>query len=104
MGLAQAAGGDVSGDKRLGIDGREANIGETALIGPACGITQDERENVHADVVVARPPDGTADQESSVAAAEVYHQRGAAGKEGFRVQRAFGWELFEGGSRPAGGV
>src|SRR5882757_9092373 len=104
VGFAKAGGRKVPGDKCLGVHGCEADVGEAALVGPPRGIPQDKRQNVHANVVVEWPPHGTTDQESPVAATEVYHQRDLASEEGFVVERAFGWELFEGGSRPASGV
>ena len=45
-------------------------VAQAALVAAPRGVADDDGQDVEAEVVVVRPPDGTADQEAAIAAAE----------------------------------
>lgn len=101
--LMNAGGRQIVADERLGVDGGEANVGEAALVGAAGRIAQYEGEDIDAEVVVSPTPDGAADEEVAVAAAEIDDEWGTAAEEGDDIKWR-GGELLEGGLGPMRGL
>ena len=99
MDLAHAARRDVLVKQLPAVAGGEADVGEAALVGTAGRVTQDEGQDVDAEVVMLGPPNGAAEQEPAVAAAEIENDRGLPAEERFPVEPA-GRQLLEGGLGP----
>src|SRR6266496_2748913 len=69
--LGDAARRHVLLNELQGAADGEAEIGQAALIAPASSITDHQRQNVKAEVIVRRPPDSTANQKSAIAASQI---------------------------------
>src|SRR5262249_24668543 len=78
----------------------ETHVGQAALIGPAGGVTDDDRQRIGAEVVMIWPPNGVTGPETPVAAAQVKDHRAAPAEQLFPVDTAFGGEFFETRLRP----
>src|SRR5437763_1413217 len=100
MDLGDAARLDPALEEFSTAGDRETEVDEAALVTAAGGVADDDGQDVHADVVVVRPPDGAADQEPAVAAAEVEDDRRPAAEELFPIQPPIGGKLLEGGLGP----
>ena len=51
-------------------------------------------------MIVVRPPDGAAEEKTTVAATDVHDERCGAAEQGGKVERAVGRQFLEGGLRP----
>ncbi len=76
MDLDNAGRRKIAFDEGQSVQRCEANVGQPALVGPACGIAQHQRQYIDAQVIVVASPDGAAEQESAIAAADVDDQGG----------------------------
>src|SRR5207247_11122167 len=74
-----------------------------ALVAAPRGVANHHRQDVDAEVIVVAPPDGAANQETPVAAAEVEDQRRLAAEQLFQVEQSVR-QLLQGGLRPRGRV
>src|SRR6266849_4905439 len=102
--LGSAAGREETRQERLAVADREAQVGQAALVAAARGVANDYRQNVDAEVIVIRPPHAAAEQEATIAAAQVEHQRRPPAKERLDVEAALGGQLFQRRLRPQGRI
>ena len=75
---------------------RKTDVGQSALIGPPRRIPNHHGQDVQSQMICLRPPQGTADHEPPVAAAEIQNERRPPTKESGPVQRPGVRELLEG--------
>src|SRR5205085_2219468 len=68
------------------------------------GVANDDGQHVDPEVVERRAPDGAADEEAPVAAADIDDEGRGSAKEGGQVERPLGGELFERRLRPEGWI
>ena len=94
----------VAFEQPHGIGDSKANVAQAALIAAARGIANDDRQNIDAEMIVIRSPDGAADQEAAIAAAEIDDQRRRAAEQSGQIERSLGRQLLEGGLRPLAGI
>lgn len=101
--FSDGCGRDVAFEEFASPRDAETDIGEAALVGAAGGVADDKGEDVDAEMVVLLAPEGAANEEASVAAAEVDDDGSGSAEEFIPVEMGFG-ELFESGLSPAGFV
>ncbi len=69
--LSHAARRDMIPHEFRGVAHRESEVAEAALVASSCGVANHHGQNVQTEMIVRRPPNRTADGESSVAASQV---------------------------------
>src|SRR5262249_26841935 len=81
-----------------------AQVREPALVAAPGRVANDHRQQIDAKVIVVGPPDGAADQEPPVAAAQVEDERRVPAEQGVEVEAAVGGGVLQCRLRPPGRI
>src|SRR5215813_7181976 len=93
----------MAGDKTFAVADSKSQVGQATLVPAAGGVADDDRKDIDAEMIVIRPPDGTLQQITSVAAPQIDDEWSNSTEELFQVERSVGQSLQR-CAGPMGGV